>query len=61
LKVGNVLTKQKTLEKATEAFERITKQLIKEKTSKGANPYLDVVREVINLVPVLWLSNNLVR
>jgi cytochrome P450 len=58
--VGDVLTRQKTLEKATEAFERITKQLIEQKVSKGANPYLDVVREVINLVPVLWLSNNLI-
>lgn len=60
-KVGEVLTRQKALETATDAFERITKQLIEQKASKGTSPYLDVVRDVINLVPVIWLSNNIVR
>lgn len=60
-KVGEVLTRQKALETATDAFERITQQLIEQKASKGTSPYLDVVRDVINLVPVIWLSNNIVR
>jgi linoleate 10R-lipoxygenase len=61
LKVEDVLTRPKPLEKATGAFERITQELIKQKASKGASPYLDVVREVINLIPVHWLSNEIVR
>jgi hypothetical protein len=61
LKVEDVLTRQRPLENATEAFERITKTLIKQHASRGAKPYLDVVRDVINLVPVLWLANNIVR
>jgi linoleate 10R-lipoxygenase len=61
LKVEDVLTRPKPLERATDAFKRITQELIKRKASKGATPYLDVVREVINLIPVHWLSNEIVR
>jgi hypothetical protein len=61
LKVEDVLTRPKPLGKATDAFKTITQELIKQAASKGAGPYLDVVREVINLIPVHWLSNEIVR
>lgn len=61
LKVEDVLTRQLPLEKAAQAFLRITEGLIKQKKSKGVSPYLDIVREVINYLPVHWLSNNIVR
>jgi hypothetical protein len=61
LKVEDVLTRQRSLETTTKAFERITEKLIKQRASKGASPHLDLVREVINLVPVYWLSNDIVR
>jgi linoleate 10R-lipoxygenase len=60
-KVEDILTRHKPLETTTSAFERITEKLITQKASKGASPHLDLVREVINLVPVHWLSNNIVR
>ncbi len=59
-KVEDVLTKPNTLERATKAFERISHKLIEQKASGGAGP-LDIVREVINLIPVYWLSNDIVR
>jgi hypothetical protein len=61
VKVEDVLTRPKQLERATNAFKRITQELIKQAASKGASPYLDVVREVINLIPVHWLSDEIVR
>jgi hypothetical protein len=61
LKVGDVLTRERSLETTTKAFEKITENLIKQRASRGASPHLDLVREVINLVPVHWLSNNIVR
>jgi hypothetical protein len=60
LKVEDVLSRPKPLGKATDAFKRITEKLIKQASSKRASPYLDVVREVINLIPVHWLSNEIV-
>jgi hypothetical protein len=65
LKVENVLTSNSQLEEATRAISRITEDLIKQKKLRvvgvgSRSVYLDVVRDVINLVPVYWLSNNIV-
>jgi hypothetical protein len=61
LKVEDVLTKQVLLEEAVQAILKITKDLISQRKSKGVTPYLDIVRDVINLVPVHWLSEHIVR
>ncbi|KAI9454114.1 heme peroxidase [Russula earlei] len=58
--VEEVLTKKKALDRTADAFKIITKDLIHKKKHKGINPYLDVVRDVINLVPVHWLSNYII-
>jgi linoleate 10R-lipoxygenase len=65
LKVEQVLTSDIQLEEATRAFSQITEGLIRQKKLKGVSVghrtmYLDIVRDVINLVPVYWLSNNIV-
>jgi linoleate 10R-lipoxygenase len=65
LKVERVLTSDRQLEEATRAFTRITEDLIKQKKLHvvgvgSRSMYLDVVRDIINLVPVYWLSNNIV-
>jgi len=58
--VEGVLTKQALLEEAAQAILQITKDLISQKKSKGVTPYLDIVRDVINLVPVHWLSTHVI-
>jgi hypothetical protein len=49
------------LEEAAQTILKITKDLISQKKSKDITPYLDIVRDVINLVPVHWLSDHVVR
>ncbi|KAI0302469.1 heme peroxidase [Russula brevipes] len=58
--VEDVLTKQAMLEEAAQTILKITKDLISQKKSKGVAPYLDIVRDVINLVPVHWLSDHVI-
>ncbi|KAH9961421.1 heme peroxidase [Lactifluus volemus] len=60
--IEQVLTSDKQLEEATRAISQITEGLIKsKKLNVGPQTmYLDVVRDVINLIPVYWLSNNIV-
>jgi hypothetical protein len=63
LKIEQVLTSDKQLEEATRAISQITEGLIKHKKLTAVGPqtmYLDIVRDVINLIPVYWLSNNIV-
>jgi hypothetical protein len=61
LKVEDVLTRGTQLDKAAKAFSEITNKLISEKKSQGGSPYLDVVGNVINLIPGRWLSEYIVK
>jgi len=61
--IEQVLTSDKQLEEATRAISQITEGLIKHNKLTAVGPqtmYLDIVRDVINLIPVYWLSNNIV-
>jgi len=58
--VESVLVKQTQLDKAARAISTITRDLIAEKKSKCIMPYLDIVGQVINFIPVYWLSNYII-
>lgn len=63
LKVQRVLTSDVQLKSATRALSEITERLIRQKKLKGIGQhslYLDIVRDVINLLPVHWLSTYIV-
>ena len=63
MKVEHVLTNEEQLENAAQALSSLTDALIKGKQLKGVGAhtaYIDIVRDVINLVPVHWLSNDIV-
>lgn len=58
-----VLTNEQELENAAHALSKLTDELIERKQLKGSGAhttYIDIVRDVINLVPVHWLSNDIV-
>ncbi|KAI0246364.1 heme peroxidase [Lactifluus subvellereus] len=60
--VQKVLTSDVQLMAATRALSEITERLIRQKKLKGIGPhsmYLDIVRDVINLLPVHWLSTHI--
>jgi hypothetical protein len=62
--VDSSLTSQANLDKWAAAIEQITRDLLKEKSVYNASwktNHLDVVRDVINLVPVHFLSTEIVR
>jgi hypothetical protein len=61
LEIEGVLVTHTQLDKAAKAISIITKDLIAEKKPKCSSPYLDIVGQVINFIPVRWLSNNIVR
>jgi hypothetical protein len=61
--VEQVLTNEEQLENAAQALSSLTDALIKGKQLKGVGPhtvYIDIVRDVINLISVHWLSNDIV-
>ncbi|KAI0290112.1 heme peroxidase [Multifurca ochricompacta] len=61
--VEEIFARDEQLKKAAQAFSSITEGLIKQKTLKGVGThvmYVDIVRDVINLVPVHWLSNYII-
>ena len=63
LKVEHVLTSERQLENAAFALSSLTDRLIKGSRLQGSKvntTYVDIVRDVINLVPVHWLSNEIV-
>lgn len=52
------------MHKWTQSFKEITQYLIKAKAIDRVGSqmrFVDVVRDVINLVPVYWISNETVR
>jgi linoleate 10R-lipoxygenase len=62
-KVDRVLTNDQELENTAQTFSNLMDKLIERKklTGVGAHTnYIDIVRDVINLVPVYWLSNDIV-
>lgn len=62
-KVDRVLTNEQELENAAQALSKLTDELIEGKQLKGSGAhtnYIDIVRDVINLIPVHWLSNDIV-
>ncbi|KAI9450785.1 heme peroxidase [Lactarius psammicola] len=61
--VGYALTNEQQLENAAQALSSLTDVLIKGKQLKGVGAHtthIDIVRDVINLVPVHWLSNDII-
>jgi linoleate 10R-lipoxygenase len=61
--VSNVLFTDAALQKWRGSFSRMTSSLIKEKsvTHVGSTAkYVDIVKDVINLVPVHWIANEIV-
>lgn len=62
-KVERVLTNDQGLDNAAQTLSNLMDVLIKTKQLKGVGAhtnYIDIVRDVINLVPVYWLSNDIV-
>lgn len=63
MKVERVLTNEQELENAAQTISNLMDDLIMRKQLKGVGAntnYIDIVRDVINLVPVYWLSDNIV-
>lgn len=63
MKVEQVLVNEEQLENAAQTLSSLTDALIETKQLKGVGArtaYIDIVRDVINLVPVHWLSNDIV-
>ena len=62
MKVERVLTNELELENAAQTISNLMDVLIRRKQLKGVGKtnYIDIVRDVINLVPVHWLSNDIV-
>jgi prostaglandin-endoperoxide synthase 2 len=61
--VEHVLTNEEQLENATQALSSLTGALIQGKQLKGVGAhtaYIDIVRDVINLIPVYWFSDDIV-
>jgi len=58
--VEGVLARQTQLDNAARAISAITKDLIAERTPQSSSPYLDIVGQVINFIPVHWLSNYII-
>ncbi|KAH9175686.1 heme peroxidase [Lactarius sanguifluus] len=61
--VGHVLTNEQQLNNAAQALSSLTDALIKKKQLQGVGAdtrYIDIVRDVINLIPVHWLSNDII-
>lgn len=61
--VDRVLTNDQELENTAQTFSNLMDKLIERKklTGVGAHTnYIDIVRDVINLVPVYWLSNDII-
>ncbi|KAI0265719.1 heme peroxidase [Gloeopeniophorella convolvens] len=61
--VQQVLSSAAQADAAAKAFAGIVENLLKKKTLKGVGAhvaYIDVVRDVTNLAPVYWLSNEII-
>jgi len=61
--VERVLTNEQELENAAQTISNLMDDLIMRKQLKGVGAntnYIDIVRDVINLVPVYWLSDNII-
>jgi len=61
--VEHVVINEQELENAAQALSNLTDELIKGKQLKGSSAntnYIDIVRDVINLIPVHWLSNDII-
>jgi hypothetical protein len=61
--VERVLTNDQGLDNAAQTLSNLMDVLIKTKQLKGVGAhtnYIDIVRDVINLVPVYWLSNDII-
>lgn len=64
LQIKSVLFSPDAIEGWSRSFREITSRLISKKSVARAGPappYFDVVRDVINLAPVYWIAEDIVR